>query len=249
MRRIEMFHLEVDENSITIAASSEMSMVDRIAGESDEFFKQFGITAFSKYRLVLRELLINAIEHGNKKSIGKKVVCSIKKLEGPCFEVNVRDQGAGFDHSKLEMKMPTDPEHVRNRGFPLINHFCDAIDFNKKGNEITVYIPISHETSIEVKDHADGYTEITPNGDLTASIAENFRNRIMEPYEQGKTRFRFDLSNVRDIDSMGLSILICFGKLLKKKGDKTEILFSNVCEGLQRLFRLTHMDKMFSINN
>ena len=51
----------------------------------------------------------------------------------------IQDDGPGFDPSKLPD--PTDPENlgrVGGRGLLLIRTFMDEVNFNEKGNEITL---------------------------------------------------------------------------------------------------------------
>jgi CheY-like chemotaxis protein/anti-sigma regulatory factor (Ser/Thr protein kinase) len=54
-------------------------------------------------------------------------------------EVNIRDEGPGFDASRLPD--PTDPENMlkaSGRGLLLIRTFMDDVSFNPTGNEITM---------------------------------------------------------------------------------------------------------------
>ncbi|MBA7636369.1 hypothetical protein ES703_43987 [subsurface metagenome] len=39
------------------------------------------------------------------------------------------------------MKLPEDPRYIQKRGYILINALSEQIEFNSKGNHITVYMP------------------------------------------------------------------------------------------------------------
>lgn len=109
------------------------------------------------------EALINAIEHGNLElnashrelpSVEYRRLFEQRGLQAPYRTRHVyftskltrssamfmvRDQGPGFDPSKLPD--PTDPENVgrvNGRGLFLIRTFMDDVRFNDRGNEITM---------------------------------------------------------------------------------------------------------------
>ncbi len=111
----------------------------------------------------LGEALANAIEHGNLEldsslresadrsyyDIGKERSQQTPYRERRVRITNrvtpsevtyvVRDQGRGFDHRNLPD--PTDPENLTKlsgRGLLLIQTFMDEVQFNDKGNEITL---------------------------------------------------------------------------------------------------------------
>ena len=79
--------------------------------------------------IAVREAVINAITHGNKRDPKRKVEVILKA--GPrSLEARVRDQGAGFDPSRTQD--PTTADNVLNtsgRGLLLIRAFVDSVDF------------------------------------------------------------------------------------------------------------------------
>jgi anti-sigma regulatory factor (Ser/Thr protein kinase) len=51
----------------------------------------------------------------------------------------IRDEGTGFDRATLPD--PTDPaqlEKASGRGLVLMRTFCDEVNFNEAGNEVTL---------------------------------------------------------------------------------------------------------------
>ncbi len=243
-----MFKTNETSNSISFVFSSEMRLIDRVIKVCQEFIEQFNASVFSEFRLVLREILINAVEHGNKKNIDYVVKCSVIHM-GECeFMIVVEDEGDGFDHKTIDMKLPKDPRQTRRRGFALVNAFADLMQFNDAGNRVTVFISIPMITTFHI-DNDNGCQVITPSGDITASVAEDFRTILVKLIDKGHRQYLFDLTHVRDIDSVAISVLIVFAKMLGKKKTKSELEIINAEKGLRDLFHMTRMDKIFKVRN
>jgi len=86
-------------------------------GESDQFF----------IGLAIREILINAMKHGNRFDPGKKVGFEVS-VEGQDLIMDVTDQGAGF---KIEaVPDPTRPENLERksgRGIAMARNIMDEV--------------------------------------------------------------------------------------------------------------------------
>lgn len=241
-----MFNMNEEKNSISFTISSEMRMVDHVVFECMEFFKKFDVSHFSSLKLVMRELLINAIEHGNKNIADEKINCVIDKLDGFRFKITVQDNGKGFDYKCLDMRLPENPEHIRNRGYALINAFSDNVEFNEKGNEVAVIINLIPETEFCTTDNGE-WKIISPTGDITASSADRFRIILLEMLKQNITKYRFNLKEVNDIDSVSLSVLICFANMLNKQSNDGKLEIVNANQDLINLFLMTRLNKTFNI--
>lgn len=85
--------------------------------------------------IAINEGVNNAIFHGNKKDITKKVQLIIERLPDK-IQIIIRDEGEGFldaetsDAGKLWRE--------DGRGLDLIKLFVDSYCLNAKGNEITL---------------------------------------------------------------------------------------------------------------
>jgi serine/threonine-protein kinase RsbW len=91
-----------------------------------------------KMKIILTELLANAIDHGNKKNHSKKVtighVINRKKAV-----VSILDEGNGFDPRSIAD--PTLPENLgksSGRGLFIVTKYVDKLEFNSLGNRVTV---------------------------------------------------------------------------------------------------------------
>lgn len=241
-----MFEIDEQNDAVVFTLSSEMHLVDNVIKESQRFLRQFDISEFSGFKLVLRELLNNAVEHGNYNISDRTVSCRLERIGEKRFKVSVQDEGKGFDYDKLVMTLPEDPRQIRNRGYALVNAFSDQINFNDRGNRVSVYITFMDETTYNVLKKNE-WQIIIPSGDLTASTADNFRIRLIELLDKGHARYRFDFQNVADIDSVSLSVLIIFARTLSSQEEKRQLEVVNMSRDLQELFHMTRMDQLFSI--
>jgi len=106
---------------IEAVADAAVALVSftRDCGVSEEM--TFGI------EMALREAVTNAIVHGNKEDEAKSVeitfACHDRQLE-----IEVRDQGAGFDATRVPD--PTDPANLlktSGRGIFLMRNFMDEV--------------------------------------------------------------------------------------------------------------------------
>jgi serine/threonine-protein kinase RsbW len=88
--------------------------------------------------VVLRELLTNAVVHGNRLIPDRTVFCAVYRLSPESYEILVRDQGNGFDFLQVNTSLPGNPQHLQKRGYVLINALTELLTFNEKGNEVSV---------------------------------------------------------------------------------------------------------------
>jgi serine/threonine-protein kinase RsbW len=89
-------------------------------------------------KLAMEEAVVNAIKHGNRLDASKRV-----HLRYACdhdrFMLSVRDEGDGFDPSKVPD--PTAPENLAlpyGRGLMLMKSYMDSVEWSKNGREVTL---------------------------------------------------------------------------------------------------------------
>jgi len=109
------------------------SLIEQIRAERD-----FGDEVAANLMMAFHEAVTNAIIHGNQLDPAK--VVDIKAwFEDHQLVLQVTDQGGGFNPDSLP-----DPLEENNllksggRGVFLIRQFSDEIEFNDKGNVITI---------------------------------------------------------------------------------------------------------------
>jgi anti-sigma B factor antagonist len=79
---------------------------------------------------------------------------------------------------------------------------------------------------------------------LDASVASNFRNKLIEIINDGNTLIILNLASVRLVDSSGLGSIVSGLKTLGEKGD---LALCCIDERIMSMFRLTRMDRVFKI--
>lgn len=246
-----MFDIFQDEDFIQIKIGSEIRNVNQTVAKVRAFLKQYGVRDESSIILVLRELLNNAIEHGNRRIKALRVIASIEHLGDMRFKIVVEDEGNGFDHKPLDLSIPEDPNQIRNRGLSLVNSFSDQLDFNEKGNCAIAYLSIKSETEFLIeKNVRDGieWTIVKPTGDITAENAEKFRTSLLGLFENGCSKYRFDMLRVVDIDSVALSIFVIFSNMTREKFPDTELEITNTSHDIANLIRMTNLNEVYRLS-
>lgn len=121
-----------------LVIESELSELQRVEDFLKDKFTECDLPAkyFNKVLLCVSEAVTNAIKHGNKSNVHKKVCisvwCSDKEVQ-----IQVEDEGEGFDIVKVED--PTIKENIRKesgRGIYIIKKLTDTLEYNKKGNKV-----------------------------------------------------------------------------------------------------------------
>lgn len=97
-------------------------------------------------KVILCELLQNAIKHGNDCDISKKIRVDVWLQENSkVLGITVKDQGRGFDTLRtMDFKFKRIPEcdpmsmDESGRGLFIVQNLCDCMEFSELGNCITV---------------------------------------------------------------------------------------------------------------
>jgi anti-anti-sigma factor len=242
-----VFNITEESQSIRVELASELRHVDRVILEAQHFLGSCGFGEGSlEFNIVLRELLINAIEHGNLDIPEKEVLVLIEALGAGLFSIEVNDEGQGFDHRRLKLTIPDNPRQVRRRGLPLVHEFCEEIKFNERGNSVKVLIRINRETEFELLEQ-DGWQIIRPSGNVTAVVAAKLSSLLMELVAKKHTRFRFDFLRVLDLDSISLSVFIVLARTIAEEGGQAQLEIVNISRELAELFQMTRMDARYRL--
>jgi PAS domain S-box-containing protein len=98
-----------------------------------------------KLYTAIYEAMINAVEHGNKFNVQKRVTV-IYRITGDWVVIKIRDEGFGFKPKNIPD--PLSDENIlkpSGRGVFMIRKLMDKIKFNHRGNEITMFLQIKGE--------------------------------------------------------------------------------------------------------
>ena len=120
--------------------ASEINNLRIVERAIDEVSSELGINPdyYGKILVCTMEAVNNAIIHGNKTDREKKVRIEIMPADEELV-ICIEDQGTGFKPE--EVPDPTDAlniEKISGRGVFLMSRLADKIEFNDKGNKVTM---------------------------------------------------------------------------------------------------------------
>lgn len=100
-------------------------------------------------KVVLNELITNALCHGNKCELNKVVYVTFKLVSYNYIYISVRDEGLGF---KFEVNTKSIDDYLdkvnkelceHGRGLVIVYSLCDKVKFNKCGNKVSILKKLS----------------------------------------------------------------------------------------------------------
>jgi serine/threonine-protein kinase RsbW len=117
----------------TISISSKIESIDRAVSEAVNFATDIGVSADALFGIdmAVREVIANAVKHGNKLDERKPVEIRLSATDEG-FEVLIRDFGDGFEVETVPD--PTDPENLlkaNGRGILFMRTFMDKVEWMK----------------------------------------------------------------------------------------------------------------------
>lgn len=147
----------VAKGEVKISFGSSFDYLDAVQEFSERIAKKMGFDEDAQYwiGLSLRESLINAIQHGNKKDEQKEVGVEFK-IQSDRLIILVRDQGEGLDESRIPD--PLSPENILKpggRGIFYVRSFMDAVSFRnlpEGGMEMRMEKRLNHKQQGEGDD-------------------------------------------------------------------------------------------------
>ena len=128
--------------SLEIYLPSARDSVNTACETVQEFLRPFGASRSPNIEVVLRELLMNAVIHGNGEDKTLPVRCRVTRRSDGRVRIEVEDQGRGFPHADLCPGSST-IDHPKDRhGYDLICALSDRLEFNAAGNKITAQLSL-----------------------------------------------------------------------------------------------------------
>jgi serine/threonine-protein kinase RsbW len=121
----------VTEQTTRLVLPSHIEAVGEAAAAATDFVKSCGFDEQAAFGLdmALREAVTNAVVHGNQEDDTKSVEVIFSCL-GNDLEIEIRDQGEGFDPASVPD--PTEPANIlktSGRGIFLIRNFMDEVEW------------------------------------------------------------------------------------------------------------------------
>ena len=241
-----MYKIDEEKNTINFTFSSDMKFIDRLVRDVKVFLDECGTTTHNEAVTVIRELCANSVEHGNKFNAGKTLEVVVEFMGDGRYKIVVTDQGEGFCLGVVDMSVLKDPSSQRSRGIPIVNALADDLQYDQDGRRAVAYVTVLEDAAINIIDR-DGWKTIAVAGDITASNVNELKDQLQGMLDEGTIKFRFDLQDVSDVDSLGLSALVVLSKMVGKISGETGLEIINANKSLQNLFRMTRIDKIYNV--
>jgi len=131
------------KGALSISFPATLEHVDRVCEKVKLVSTEsgFGHASFA-IQLLLRELLDNAVLHGNKADPEKRVKCKMSWNGSDAVKIAVEDEGDGFDWRK-RMGKKVSCRSGSGRGIAIMKQYGKEIRFNRKGNKVAITIDVS----------------------------------------------------------------------------------------------------------
>jgi serine/threonine-protein kinase RsbW len=125
------FHMTAQAQRIEITISSRFENIELVQVIAEHICENAGIDDDGSHwiGMAVREGVANAIKHGNKMDVRKRVMATFD-LSHDYLEVRISDEGAGFDPAKVDD--PLNPKNLMKtsgRGIFYMRTFMDVIDY------------------------------------------------------------------------------------------------------------------------
>lgn len=139
-----MFFAKEDKNSFKIIFSSRECYVTDVLSMSKKYMARFDISEadMKKIETLLRELIMNALVHGNTNIEEKSICSSIEYYGWDLVKITVLDEGVGFNYSTVKENFVSS----KNGGYGLINELSGHLEFNDKGNRVTAFFNVDKKS-------------------------------------------------------------------------------------------------------
>jgi anti-anti-sigma factor len=201
--------------------------------------------------LLARECLANAIKHGNRNDADKSIVLGFS-IGREWIRLQVSDEGPGFAWQKTFQKR-LDTSEPTGRGLRLYALYAERVQFNRRGNQITLWISKKNRTGKDdlkmaafVIEQNDQQGSVKLTGDLTAIVVPDLQAGIKEVLGKGVRDVVFDLASTAMLDSSGMGILIATANSLAPNGGKVRVI--NVCPDIFRLLQSMRLTARLNVS-
>ncbi|UYV37476.1 STAS domain-containing protein [Rhodobacteraceae bacterium D3-12] len=98
---------------------------------------------------------------------------------------------------------------------------------------------------LEIRDASEFLVVTVREQRIDAAVAIRFKDQIREVIGRGAPHVVFDLSEVEFVDSSGLGAIVA---AMKQMGSTRRLDLAGLTPAVERVFRLTRMDTVFTIH-
>lgn len=149
-RGIFVKSLYIYSTSVPSSLNSIGRVVDEFISNLQNSYGNVSECTLFELKVILNEVLINAIRHGNGEDISKSVKVDARISGHGTISIVVEDEGGGYDFDYIcsnrkpvyEAVDPLDMSE-NGRGIMIVRSLCDNVKVNARGNKIILAKNIS----------------------------------------------------------------------------------------------------------
>lgn len=116
-------------------------VIDTILKNLEKIFVDLDDCTHFEIKVILNELLVNAIKHGSNFDPDKNIRIASAIVNYKYFFLIIEDEGSGYCYDKIyiqDEECKIDNMLECGRGLIIVKSLCDRIKLNKKGNKIYI---------------------------------------------------------------------------------------------------------------
>jgi anti-sigma regulatory factor (Ser/Thr protein kinase) len=132
------------KDSFSLAFSSDIKTVRHVVNAALDnltgVYPAISGELYLDFKVLLSELLLNAVTHGNCNDKRKKVSLLINIADDDTVSITITDEGSGYDSRKIIKNLSNTisfSEH--GRGMRLVYSLADKVEHSSPGNLIRIY--------------------------------------------------------------------------------------------------------------
>jgi len=244
-----MFSINESDTMLSFRISSTMDLVDRVIGSMtgyvENFDQGYGMNGLT---IVARELLVNAVEHGNKGDKQLEIGAVLERIGIGRYRLAITDQGEGLAPERLSEPLPLESTTLRSRGLALANVHADEIISDPTKKTVTAFVTLTRNSHFS-STAQNGVMTIAPQGDITATVADSFRTVLLAWYDSDNPELILEMSETRDMDSVCLSVLVSLCNMPGVAQGNRHIRLTNASVDLVNLMTLTRLTRLIEITS
>lgn len=158
-----VFEAVVEENAIRLRIGSELHLVNEAVRACTRFASVLAVDEPIALSLILRELLLNAVKHGNQCDPKRQVTVDIGRAKDGALRLQITDEGTGFNYRALNLDLPIDSTNFRRHGYMLIAALSDRVEFNGCGNSVTAWLRTDRTADETLSEHPSHRVDMLPD--------------------------------------------------------------------------------------
>jgi anti-sigma B factor antagonist len=243
---------------LALVLQSQLESADLAEMMVTQFSDQAGCNEqqSNEIALAVRECVVNAIIHGNRKQARKKVHVQAE-LSRSRVEILVRDEGKGFDPRLVpDPRRPENLLRETGRGILMMRALMDQVSIRRaasSGMEVRMIKLLCKSSEEEQKmslsvtsRQTDGVTVLDLSGRITlGEPTALLRDTFQDLVTRGQKKVLLNLADVNYIDSSGLGALVSgFTTLTNQQG---QLKLLNLSKKVQDLLQITKLLTVFEV--